>query len=245
MGTRESGKGGPRFHRIVALAIAALAVAFAPGGGAAETNTGQPDAGHGWHGHEAFGHATERSLLAAASVQGESGPFGLPGSDGLPQPMAPAEPPTKGIRAAWSDHLQEMLLVAGFDDAVLLSGRDLKRLGDRLTAAWVAPNGDLFGLLYVFPAKEPGLTMQTFVDQVSQNCPGQFHGGVAKLDAVKDRSIGRAEATCRQTSKAVHYDMIFYFTPDGTVGISHVGYDADLDRARRINNGLMEIFYGL
>ena len=70
-------------------------------------------------------------------------------------------------------------------------------------------------------------------------------GGVDALDAIKDRSIGRAAATCQEANKALHYDMIFYFTPGGTVGISHIGFDADLDRARKINNGLSDIFRGL
>lgn len=185
----------------------------------------------------AVGTLAEPRQAQAASVEGDTGPT----SDRA----EPATPRSEKSQAAWSSRLQEMLLVAGFDNAILLSEQDLARMGDRLTAAWIAPDGDLFGFLYVFPAKEPRSTMQTFVDQVNQNCLGQFDGGVATVDAIKDRSIGRAAATCREPSKATYYDMIFYFTPGGTVGISHVGYDADLDRARKINNGLSDIFRGL
>lgn len=245
LGIRKSGKRAQPVRRIAVLAIAVAAIAAAPGGVAAGTFIERAVTGYGWHGHSAPYRSAGNLVLPVASVQGDAEPLGSPGAGGRSAPVAPATPRSEATRAAWSDHLQEMLIAAGFDNAVLLSGQDLERLGDRLTAAWVASDGDLFGLLYVFPAKEPGSTMQAFVDQVSANCPGQFVGGVAKLDAIKDRSIGRAEATCREPSKAVHYDMIFYFTPDGTVGISHVGYDADLDRARKINNGLMEIFYGL
>ena len=173
----------------------------------------------------------------AASVEGDTGPM----SDRAePAPPRSAEP-----RSAWSGDLEELLKTAGFDDAVLLSGAELKRLGDRLTAGWIASDGDLFGLLYVVPADEPGVTMRAFVDQVGRSCPGTFHGGVDALDAIKDRSVGRAAATCQEANKALHYDMIFYFTPDGTVGISHIGFDADLERVRKINNGLSDIFRGL
>lgn len=183
------------------------------------------------------GTLAEPRQAQAASVQGDTGPT----SDRA----EPAPPRSAKPRSAWSGDLVELLKTAGFDDAVLLSGPELKQLGDRLTAGWIAPDGDLFGLLYVVPADEPGVTMRAFVDQVGRSCSGTFHGGVDTLDAIKDRSVGRAAATCQEANKALHYDMIFYFTPGGTVGISHIGFDADLERARKINNGLMEIFHGL
>ena len=185
----------------------------------------------------AGGTTAEPRQALAASVEGDAG--------SVSDRAEPAPPRSDEPKSAWSGDLEEMLNTAGFDDAVLLSGAELKRLGDRLTAGWIAPEGGLFGLLYVVPADEPGVTMRAFVDQVGRTCPGSFHGGVDALDAIKDRSIGRAAATCQEANKALHYDMIFYFTPGGTVGISHIGFDADLGRARKINNGLSDIFRGL
>jgi len=230
MGVAKQGRGARITRRMAILVVAAVSFGSAPGAIAVGTLQDHAATGGRPQGQSLFEESRDGHLRPAASVEGD----------------AKAAPSRSGDTApTWSGDLKDMLSTAGFDDAVLLSGKQLKRLGDRLTAGWIAPGGELFGLLYVVPADEPGATMRAFVDRVSQDCPGEFDSGMGKLAALNDRSIGRAEATCRQAGEALHYDMIFYFTPGGTVGISHVGYDATQERARKINSGLIGIFQGL
>lgn len=186
--------------------------------------------------------APDRS--GAASVEGGDESLGLPGTGREVAPAAPLglpEIPPSDQLPGWSVDLEKLLVTAGFDNVMLLSEQELQQLGDRFTAGWIAPAGDLFGLLYVVPADHPDLTMRAFVDEVDQSCGGKFAGGLGKLDALDDRSIGRAEATCRGDDGALYYDMIFYFTAEGTIGITHVGFDATQQKARDISSGLFEI----
>lgn len=192
----------------------------------------------------AIGVLTVMALLAApgpvfaASVESGDEALEPPGSGAE---MAPSAIPADQM-PGWSIDLEKLLVTAGFDNVMLLSEQELQQLGDRFTAGWIAPAGDLFGLLYVVPADQPDLTMRAFVDEVDQSCGGKFAGGLGKIDMLKDRSIGRAEATCRGDDGALYYDMIFYFTAEGTIGITHVGFDATQEKARDISSGLFEIF---
>jgi hypothetical protein len=56
--------------------------------------------------------------------------------------------------------------------------------------------------------------------------------------------IARVKAACEGGGSALHYDLVFYFTVEGTLGIAHIAFDATLQRARRINGGLVDIFHG-
>ncbi len=138
--------------------------------------------------------------------------------------------------------LKKLLVTAGFDDAVLFSEEEMKLIGKNFTAGWISPSGNLFGMLYVMPATEPEQTMETFLGELKRNCTGGFTGGVGKLDPLEGRTLGRAEATCGTEEVELSYDMVFYFTTEGAVGITHIGVGPMAQKAHDINNGLIKMF---
>lgn len=138
--------------------------------------------------------------------------------------------------------LKALLVAAGFDDVVLFSEEEMKALGKSFTAGWISPSGKLFGMLYVMPITEPKETMDTFLGELKRNCKGGFTGGVGKLDPLEGRTLGRAEATCGTEEVELSYDMVFYFTTEGALGITHVGLGSMVQKAHDINNGLIEMF---
>ncbi len=140
--------------------------------------------------------------------------------------------------------LQALLVSAGFADAVMMSGQDLKSLGDHFAAGWIAPSGDLFGLLFVVPADEPESTIGAFLSELGQSCPAGFMAVPEALEVAKSQIVGRASAVCEGKTPSLYYDMIFYFAATATLGITHVGLDATEQRMRKINGGLIDIMLG-
>ncbi len=136
--------------------------------------------------------------------------------------------------------IEELLLSVGFDDVILFDTEQLTRFGDSFAAGWQAKAGDLVGLMYVVPAEEPRDTIGSFVEEVADACGGRFDGGLDSLDVGELRSVGRAKALCQSDDRDIHYDMIFYFLPEATIGISHFGLGKTRERAGKINNGLMK-----
>lgn len=152
-------------------------------------------------------------------------------------PFGGAEPAPGGALIV---SIEELLLSVGFDDVILFNDTELLRFGDSFAAGWQAKAGDLVGLMYVVPAEEPRDTIGAFVEEVADACGGSFDGGLDSLEVGKERSLGRAKALCRSEEREVHYDMIFYFLPEATIGISHFGLGRTRERAGKINNGLMK-----
>lgn len=138
--------------------------------------------------------------------------------------------------------LKALLVAAGFDDVMLFSEEEMEALGKSFTAGWISPSGKLFGMLYVMPITEPKKTMDTFLGELKRNCKGGFTGGVGELNPLEGRTLGRAEATCGTDEVELSYDMVFYFTNEGSLGITHVGLGSMVQKAHDINNGLIEMF---
>ena len=181
-------------------------------------------------------------IQAAAAVEND-GELGAP-SDKL-APVEPAGSSPLWFQEESSDtglDLEMLLVAAGFDDVMIFTESEMELLGDNFAAGWISPAGDLFGMLYVVPAEEPGQTMAAFLDELKQNCEGGFTGALGKLDALEGRTLGRAEATCGVTDPALRYDMVFYFTGEAALGITHVGFGPMEQKARDINSGLLELF---
>lgn len=182
-------------------------------------------------------------LVLDAASAAVSEPGSLEGIDRAKRGEAPGLPfggakPAPG--GALIVSIEELLLSVGFDDVVLFDAEELTRFGDSFAAGWQAKAGDLIGLMYVVPAEEPRDTMRAFVEEVAEACGGRFDGGLDSLEGGKDRSVGRAKALCRSDDREIHYDMIFYFLPEATIGISHFGLGKTRERAGKINSGLMK-----
>lgn len=181
------------------------------------------------------------ALRQAAAVESDSGPKRPRGG------AAPlVELPDDVLDSADTGmiDLEGLLVSAGFDDVILMSGEDLESIGSHFSAGWVAPAGDLIGLLFFVPADEPKSIIDTFLGDLGVNCDGRFVIAPDELEILDDRMIARARAACEAGGSALHYDLVFYFTLEGTLGIAHIAFDATLQRARKINGGLVDIFHG-
>jgi hypothetical protein len=190
------------------------------------------------HGSGAPGPA----VLQAAAVEAEAGPRVSPGSS---EPLVPPGGWPERFSATGSEQdadLGLLLSAAGFADALLLPAEELSLFGDYFAAGWVAPEGDLVGLLFVVAADEPRSTIGEFVGELEQACQDRFATTVNRVEALEDRMIGQANATCQGEDRSLYYDMIFHFAATGTLGIVHIAFDATARRASEINAGLIEIF---
>jgi hypothetical protein len=207
--------------------------------------------GRGWRGRARGGAAAIAiyavftaggAAVQAAAVESGRGPSA---SGGLVEPLQPPGTWPERLTAVGSDETADLgllLSAAGFADALLLSAEELSRFGEHFAAGWVAPAGDLIGLLFVVGAGEPRATMGAFVGELERACADRFAETVDRIESLEDRSIGRARAACHGAEQSLHYDMVFHFAAAGTLGIVHIAYDATARRARAINGGLIEIF---
>jgi hypothetical protein len=174
---------------------------------------------------------------AAAAVGAEAAPGGS-----LEQLSPPGPAPAAGSERRVD--LSQLLISAGFADAVLMSDEELRQAGEHFAAGWTAPAGDLVGLLFLVPADEPRATIDTFVEQIDRSCPGRFAATPDRIEAREDRAVARANAACHGEGRSLHYDMVFHFAANGTLGIVHIAFDAAARRASEINTGLVEILAG-
>jgi len=180
------------------------------------------------------------AAVQAAAV--EAGPGVAPGAS---EPLVPPGSWLDGRSSTGPEEaadLGQLLTAAGFADALLLPAEELSRFGDHFAAGWVAPEGDLVGLLFVVAADEPRATIGEFVGELEQACEDRFATTVNRVEDLEDRMIGQANAACHGEGRSLHYDMIFHFAETGTLGIVHIAFDASARRAGEINAGLIEIF---
>ena len=203
----------------------------------------------GWRGRALYGAAAIGMIAifagGAAAVRAaavEAGPGVAPG---ISEPLVPPESWLDSLSATGTENAADLgllLSAAGFADALLLPTEELSRFGDHFAAGWVAPEGDLVGLLFVVAADEPRATIGEFVGELEQACQDRFATTVNRVEALEDRMIGQANAACHGENRSLYYDMIFHFAAAGTLGIVHIAYDASARRASEINSGLIEIF---
>jgi hypothetical protein len=182
------------------------------------------------------------AAVQAAAVEAEAEP---PAPEGNAESSQLPETRPERLSADEPEEVADLgllLSAAGFPDAQLLPAEELSRFGDHFAAGWVAPAGDLVGLLFVVPADEPSATIGEFVGDLEQACQDRFATTVNRVEALEDRSIGQANVACHGKGRSLHYDMIFHFAAAGTLGIVHIAYDATARRASEINSGLIEIF---
>lgn len=203
----------------------------------------------GWRGRALYG-AVAIGIIAICAGGGaavraaavEAGPGVAPGAS---EPLVPPGSWSDSFSATGPEEaadLGQLLTAAGFADALLLPAEELSLFGDHFAAGWVAPEGDLVGLLFVVAADEPRATIGAFVGELEQACEDRFATTVNRVEALEDRTIGQANAACHGEDRSLYYDMIFHFTATGTLGIVHMAFDASARRASEINAGLVEIF---
>jgi hypothetical protein len=181
-------------------------------------------------------------LIAGFAVPGDgaAGVGAEAGREGPPESLPPPGPAPAAGSARRVD-LFQLLISAGFADAVLMSDEELRQAGEHFAAGWTAPAGDLVGLLFLLPADEPRATISEFMDQLDRSCRGRFATTPERVEALEGRAVGRANAACHGKSRSLHYDMVFHFAATGTLGIVHIAFDAAARRAGEINSGLVEI----
>ncbi len=182
------------------------------------------------------------AAVQAAAIDAETG---SPGPGGISEPLLPPGAWPESLSAGEAEEAADLgmlLTAAGFADALLLPAEELSVFGDHFAAGWVAPEGDLVGLLFVVAADEPRATIGEFVGELEQACQDRFATTVNRVETLEDRMIGQANAACHGESRSLYYDMIFHFAATGTLGIVHIAFDASARRASEINAGLIEIF---
>ncbi len=179
---------------------------------------------------------------ALQSAAAEAGPRVSPGAS---EPLMPLGVWPESLSATGPEEAADLgmlLSAAGFDDALLMPAEELSVFGDYFAAGWVAPEGDLVGLLFVVAADEPRSTIGEFVGELERACQDRFATTVNRVETLEDRMIGQANASCHGETRSLYYDMIFHFAATGTLGIVHIAFDATAHRASEINAGLIEIF---